>query len=293
MNRAGYALLVVVAVLGALSVAAGMAALAAQTSSAGARADLDQARLRAAVEAAAARTAVGFSLEDEALRWIPDGRAYTFEIDDIAVIVRPVAASGLFDLNSGNVEVLARLLENVGAERRDAMSISGAVADWRDADEDRSQNGAEAPAYRASGLPPPANRNFLAIEEFRRVLGVDAEIYRNTAPYLTVDGGEAVAALYALPALLEALDRPAGDVRQILAARRAGSELPEIEDAGVFDPASGGRYALFIEAQTASGAALARQLSIILPGQDGPMDVIRRAPMAVGEAEQLLEPDSD
>ncbi|MEE2565722.1 type II secretion system minor pseudopilin [Hyphobacterium marinum] len=293
MNRRGYALLVVVAVLGVLSVAAGLTALSARTSTAGARADLDQVRYRAAIEAGAARAAAGLLREDEADRWSPDGRAYEFELDGLTVTVRPVAETGRFDLNRGNPETLAALLEAVGVDRRAALTVAGAVPDWRDEDDDRGQNGAEAPSYRAENLPPPGNRPFVAVEEFRRVLGVDAEIYRLVAPYLTIHGGEQVAALYAPPTLLEALDLPRGDASRILAARRTGAPPPEIAETGAFDPGSGARYALFIEVTASSGAGLARIVTVQLPGEDAAMDVLGRTPLPLGAAVRLLEPESD
>lgn len=293
MTRRGYALLVVVAVLGVLSVAAGMAALSVQTSTAGARAELDQVRFRAAMDAGAARAATGLTRSEEDARWIPDGRAYAFELDGITVTIRPVAEAGRFDLNRGSPETLAALLEDLGVERRDALSIAGAVADWRDADDDPGPDGAEAPAYRAAGLPLPGNRHFAAAEEFRRVMGVTAEIYAAAAPYLTLDGAEAVAALYAPPHLLRALELPQGDARRILAARQSGGPPPEIAETGAFDPGSGARYALFIEATVPSGAGLARIITVSLPGEDSMMDIIRRTPIPLGDAARLLEPDAD
>tara|TARA_R110002072_G_scaffold94046_2_gene208177 strand:+ start:959 stop:1840 length:882 start_codon:yes stop_codon:yes gene_type:complete len=293
VTRRGYALLIVVAVLGILSVAAGMTALSAQTSTAGARGDLDQVRFRAAIEAGAARASIGLTLEDEDARWIPDGRAYEFTLDDITIVVRPVAEAGRFDVNRGNPEQLAALMSGLGLDRRDAINVSGALADWRDADDERGPNGAEAPTYRAEGQPEPANRPLVAIEEFRRILDVDADIYQAVAPYLTLEGGESVAALYAPPALLNALDLPGGDARRILAARRSGSPPPEIENAGAFDPGSGARYALFIEATSPSGAGLARLIAVSLPGEDDAMDVTRRAPLTLGDAAQLLDADTN
>jgi len=289
MKRQGYALLVVVAVLGALSVAAGVAALAAQTSTAGARADLDQARYRAAIEAGAARAAIGLSRDAENEPWIADGRAYRFELDGLDVTIRPLAESGRFDLNQGDSETLQRLLVALDIDRRDALTISGALPDWRDGDDDRSQNGAEAPAYRSSGTPPPANRPFLAVEEFRRVLGVTADIYEAAVPYLTIDGTQSVAAHYAPPTLLASLDRPGGDAQRILAARQSGGALAEVDDGGE----TGNRYAIFVEVESPSGGALARIITVILPGENGVMDVLRRTPVAVGEAQRFLEPDAN
>jgi general secretion pathway protein K len=287
-GRRGIALLIVVALLGALAMTAGMAALSARLSTSHAFADLEQLELSAAIDSAAARTA--FHLSQADAEWIADGRLYEWQVDGLTVRVRPLAEAGRFDLNRGDVSVLAALMEDQNVPPLTAGRIAGAVADWRDADSDVGDNGAEAAAYRAEGRPPPPNRPFLAVAEFRSVLGVDEAIFETLAPYLTVNGGDTVAARLAPPELIEAAGLSAGQARRILAARRANRPLPVLDDAAPADPAQSGVFALFIEVDAPNHAMRAREIIISLPGEEGLYDTLSRHSHVMGYAD-FLDPE--
>jgi general secretion pathway protein K len=69
----------------------------------------------------------------------------------------------------------------------DAVSITRAIGDWLDADNDLRPDGAEddayvslTPAYRA------ANRPMASVSELRAVAGVDDELFRALEPFVTV-----------------------------------------------------------------------------------------------------------
>ncbi|WP_109261204.1 type II secretion system minor pseudopilin [Hyphobacterium indicum] len=289
-SRRGMALLIVVALLGVLAMAAGMTALATRVSAASAFASLERVELRTAIETAVARTAV--KLADEEARWIADGRLYETEAGDVHLRIRAVAEPARFDLNSGNVETLAALLEALNVPPLAARRIAGAVSDWRDGDDVSGDNGAEAAAYRAANRPSPGNRPFIAVEEFRQVLGVDAAIYAAAEPYLTLHGTEAVAGRYAPPRLIRAAGVSAGDARRILAARNNNSDLPETTDSAQFDPAQPAAYAIFVEAEAGSGARLLREIIISLPGSEGLYDTLSRHSHVFGYAD-FLEPEPE
>lgn len=289
-SRRGIALLIVIALLGVLATAAGMAALAARVSTSAAFANLERLALRTAIDSAVARTAVQLSSEDD--RWIADGRLYELEIGDVSLRIRAVAEPGRYDLNQGNVETLAALLEELDVSTLTARRIAGAVSDWRDEDDDVGNDGAEASAYRADRRPPPGNRPFIAVEEFRQVIGVDAAIYAATAPYLTLQGGEAVTGRYAPPRLIEAAGLSAGDARRILSARASGRDVPEVSGSARFDPAQPAAYAIFVEAEAASGARLSREINISLPGEEGLYETLSRHSHVFGYAD-FLDPEPD
>lgn len=293
MNRRGIALLIVVAFLGALSVTAGMSALSARVSTAGARAELDQLRLSAAIDAAVNRAAAGLAASEEDLRWAADGRDFSFEIDTIEVTLWPVAEKGRFDINRGSAEALVRLLQELDVSRREAEAIAGAMVDWRDEDNDRSQPGAEALDYRRDGLPPPGNRPFLAREEFRSVLGVTGEIYAAVAPYLTVYGTEDVAPVFAPAVVLDSLDMSAGDRGRILRDRRARTGAAALADGTEFDRDPGARYAIFVEARTPGGAAMRREIVIAAPAEGAPFLLLRRTPLDLETLEAVTGAQED
>lgn len=289
-SRRGIALLIVIALLGVLAMAAGMTALAARVSTSEAFASLERLELRTAIDSAVARTAVQLSSEED--RWIADGRLYEMEIGDVGLRIRALAGPGRYDLNHGNVETLAALLGELDVSTLTARRIAGAVADWRDEDDDVGNDGAEASAYRADGRPPPGNRPFIAVEEFRQVAGVDAAIYAAAAPYLTLYGGEAVTGRYAPPRLIRATGMSAGDARRILSARAGGRDIPEVDGSAQFDPAQPAVYAIFVEAEAASGARLSREINISLPGAEGLYETLSRHSHVFGYAD-FLDPEPD
>lgn len=289
-GRRGISLLIVVALLGLLSVTAGMAALSARVSASSAFASLERLQLRAAIESATARTAVQLSGEED--RWLADGRLYEMEIGDTALRVRAVAESARFDLNQGNVETLAALLEELGVSALTSRRIAGALSDWRDEDDDVGENGAESSAYRAAGLAAPGNRPFLAVEEFRQLLGVDASIFEAARPYLTLNGGEAVIGQLAPPLLIAATGISPADTRRILSARRSNRDIPEVTDSVQFDPSQPHIYSVFIEADSPSGARLSREIVISLPGETGLYDTLSRNSHVYGYAD-FLDPEPD
>jgi general secretion pathway protein K len=290
MGQRGVSLLIVVALLGLLSVTAGMAALSARVSASSAFASLERLQLRAAIESAAARTAVQLSGEED--RWLADGRLYEMEVGRIALGVRAIAGSGRFDLNHGNVEILAALLEELGVSALSSRRIAGALSDWRDEDDDVGEHGAESSAYRAAGLDAPGNRPFLAVEEFRQVLGVDAAVFDAARPFLTLNGGEAVIGQLAPPQLIAATGISPADTRRILSARRSNREIPEAADTVQFDPEQPHIYTLFIEADAPSGARLSREIVISLPGEEGLYDTLSRHSHVYGYAD-FLDPEPD
>ncbi|MEE2525566.1 hypothetical protein V0U79_04250 [Hyphobacterium sp. HN65] len=289
-DRRGLSLLIVIALLGTLAVTAGMAALAARISTSYAFAGMERLQLDNAIDSAVARTAVRLSNEDD--RWIADGRLYEMQINGLGLRIRAQAEPGRFDLNHGSAETLTALLEDLDVSSLTARRIAGAMIDWRDEDDTVGENGAEATAYRAAGQMPPGNRAFLAVEEFRNVLGVDDGIYQRAAPYLTIHGGEAVAARYAPPALIEAAGVSAGDARRIVSARRGNRPPPESDGAARFDPAQPAIYALFVEAEAASGARLAREVIVSLPGEQSLYDTLSRHSHVFGYAD-FLDPEPD
>jgi|GEM_PF-4748059 len=285
--RRGVILVAIVALLGGLSVVAALAAMAGQVSLRGSLADHEQARLRLALESAAARAAVGLTLEDDAARWVPDGRAYTVRIDDVDVTVRVIAETGRFDLNQGDPGVLQALLVRLGVEFRQASRVAQGLQAWRTPSLDTVAR--FDPAYAAAGLAQPGRRPLLAPEEFRRIIGVDGALYEAARPYLTVIGAPAPEPAFAPPELLLALDLPVSRTRQILAARRGGGGLASQGET----PVTGGQVAVFAEARAPSGAAMAREIGLALMGANGEFQITWRRPMKMGEAGGVLEADAD
>lgn len=120
-------------------------------------------------------------------RWIPDGRVYELQFDDMKLEVMATDERGKLDINSANETELVQLFINNGLEQPDAEYLAAAVADWVDKDEMERPNGAEVETYLANGLPVgPGNRNFIIVEELLQVMGMSWELYKQMEPGLTV-----------------------------------------------------------------------------------------------------------
>lgn len=199
-GQQGIALLIVLAVLGAVSlialvVAGNSARLVAEASFA--RDDLlsRQAEI-------SALDIVGSQLSNPGAKRILRldlGRA------SVDVEVKPEAAK--LDLNLSDEAVLARFISFFVKDMDHGVRIAAAIADWRDTDDLTRLNGAEANAYRDAGLRAgPRNADFVSVGELRGVLGVDETLFDCLRPFLSVRSGAQIPdARFASPILIRAL----------------------------------------------------------------------------------------
>ncbi|GAP67136.1 type II secretion system protein K [Mizugakiibacter sediminis] len=186
----GVALLVVLWAVALAAILLGGFAAMARTEIVQARYQRDHAEARYAAEAGLARAVAALRENDPARRWIPDGRPYTFRFEEAEVRVEVTDESGKLDLNAADAPALRRLFAAAGADPARAEALADAVLDWRDADDLVRAHGAEAEAYRRAHLPyGPRNGPFVTLDELRRVLGMDAELYRRVSPALTLWSG--------------------------------------------------------------------------------------------------------
>jgi general secretion pathway protein K len=165
--------------------------------------------------------------------WKRDGTRYSMTFDNTPVAVEIRDESAKIDVNTAYEPLLRGLLVSSGLPDDEASRVLDAILDWRDPDDLKRPNGAEAPDYNAAGLSyKPANGPFQAIEELQLVLGMRPEIYRRISPFITVysraPGVNTQLAsrevLLALPgATTEAVDEY---LSRREAARAAGQPLP-------------------------------------------------------------------
>jgi general secretion pathway protein K len=120
--------------------------------------------------------------------WSADGQPHRWDDGEIAIAATAVDEAARIDLNSAAEPLLKGLLQNVGGLDPDAAQrVLEAILDWRDADDLRWPNGAEAADYRAAGSKfSPANAPFESVGELRRVLGVTPALMTAIADTLTV-----------------------------------------------------------------------------------------------------------
>jgi general secretion pathway protein K len=120
--------------------------------------------------------------------WAADGRVHTWDEDGSRIAVNALDESGKIDINTASDPLIKGLLQTAaGLDDDTAARLIDVIEDWKDVDDLRRPNGAEAPDYQAAGLSyKPANAPFEAVAELQRVLGMTSAIYGRIADSLTV-----------------------------------------------------------------------------------------------------------
>ncbi|MDP6952033.1 MAG: type II secretion system protein GspK, partial [Alphaproteobacteria bacterium] len=118
-----------------------------------------------------------------------DGSAVALPLDGAVLSLAIQDVGGLVDLNSARDELLAGLFVAAGLPGNEARDLAAAIRDYGDEDDLVRPGGAEAPAYRAAGLPEPKNGAFQFPDELRAVLGVTPELFEAVRPAITVWSG--------------------------------------------------------------------------------------------------------
>jgi general secretion pathway protein K len=155
-----------------------------------ARNTMSLAQARAAADGAVERTFFELSRPRVTQQgwWAADGQPHTLTDGDVVLTVVAHDESARIDLNTAAEPLLKGLLQNVGGlDSETAQRTLEAIVDWRDADDLKRPNGAEAPDYQAAGSKyVPTNSPFESVGELQRVLGMTAELTARLVPSLTV-----------------------------------------------------------------------------------------------------------
>lgn len=251
MRQHGIALIVILWVVALLSLLAVSFGLGVRREASLAVRRIQGTRLLAACEAAVHYAAYHLRLADSTERWRADGRLRAWRWDGIEVRLKVFSEAGKVDVNQADAPLLQAVLKLAGAEPDQARMLADAILDWRDGDQNRRLHGAEAPEYRAAGLPyVPANQLFGALEEVGMVLGMTPELTRRLLPWITLHGRRGIDPASAPAELLRAL--PGADpqtVEAYLQGRERGNPPPFPPVPGIpFVKGSGWIYAMQVEA---------------------------------------------
>ena len=172
--------------------------------------------------------------------WRVDGTTRQVSLPGGRVALRIEDQAGLVNPNTVSDALMQALLRRVGADQRQAQSITAAIADWRFPAAAPRPLGAKAPQYAQAGLaygPPEAP--FRSITEISLVLGMTPALFAQLAPHLTVwREGDPVPAL-ASPLVQEAI-RDATGVRDFAPPPQGGLRVLTISSAA--RSAEGGRF---------------------------------------------------
>jgi general secretion pathway protein K len=241
-----------------------------------ARNAISLAQARAAADGAVERAAFELSRpRGHPEAWLPNGAPHSWKDGDIAFTVLAVDEASRIDLNTASEPLLRGLLEKVGGLDADAAGrILDAILDWRDGDDLRRPNGAEAPDYAAAGRKyVPANGQFANVGELQRVLGVTPSLIARIVDSLTVysrrPGINAETAsrdvLLALPGTTaEQVD---AFIAARKAARDAGQPIPALPQARALGTAAIPVWRIHAEATLPDGVTFARD-AVVRPAPD-------------------------
>ena len=174
--------------------------------------------------------------------WHADGRLYRWQFDGHRVDLRIIDESGKVDLNQADLPLLEALLRALKVEPARAARLAGTIVDWRDPDELQQANGgAESADYAAAGLPYGAkNARFDSIGELQRVLGMDADLYAQLQPLVTVHGSARPDSRFAQAPVLTALGLDAA----LVLAQREREDIPGAPGASSAMAAGTGTYSI-------------------------------------------------
>lgn len=119
-----------------------------------------------------------------------DGTPYHMEYQGVELEVSVLDEAGKIDLNAVRPEMLRKLLVSLSGEMEKGIAISDAILDWRDADHQRRESGAEDDEYREHDRAYGAKDEYLDnIEELLLVLGMDGQLYAKLMSIVTVSTG--------------------------------------------------------------------------------------------------------
>ena len=188
-RQRGIALILVLWLTILLTVIGGSFAYGMRNEALAARNSLSLAQARALADGAIYRTVFELmrpkTLADV---WSADGTVHVWDENGSRVAVNALDESGKIDLNTAPDGLIKGLLQTAAeADADTAARLVDVIGDWKDTDDLRRPNGAEAPDYQAAGLSyKPANAPFESVAELQRVLGMTPAIYGRIADSLTV-----------------------------------------------------------------------------------------------------------
>jgi general secretion pathway protein K len=187
-RQSGIAVIMVLWLTIMLTVIASGFAFSMRSEALSARNALSLAQARTAADGAVERMAYELSRPRMTAAWVADGNDHVWREGDVSLTAYAVDESARIDVNAAPEPLLRGLFEHVGGvDQETAAKIADAIQDWRDPDELRRPNGAEAADYQSAGLKQkPSNAPFETVSEVSRVMGVTPALFARISDSLTV-----------------------------------------------------------------------------------------------------------
>ena len=273
-RQSGVALIIVLWITVLLTVIASGFAYSMRSEALAARNAIDVAQARALADGAVSRVVFELMRPRGPLEtWQADGAVHYWQEDGATIAANVVDESGKIDLNTASDALLRNLFQTAaGADADTAIRLVDCIGDWKDADDLKRPQGAEAADYKAAGLSyGPANAPFETVAELQRVLGMTPALYAAVADSLTVFSRQAgVNPAYASRAVLLALPNATSEVVDAYIAQR-NDALAQHLGPPAFPIAAGAApvnvWRIRAEVTTADGVSFIRD-AVIRPGGD-------------------------
>ncbi len=198
------------------------------------------------------------------------GIVYELPVPGLQARFRLLPEAAFLSLNGASREQLQQLLTSLDPQL-DADRLSALIVDWRDPDDEPSENGAEADDYRSLGLDyGPANAPFRSVEELALLPGFPGWLVDVIAPLVTVDSAHpGFDPRFAPPPLLYAFFGDAAEaLARVQGSPDASAEAERLLASGADDGAgmaaagaggAGGVYRVQVEV---TGGRRAQQLEV-------------------------------
>ncbi len=199
-------------------------------------------------------------------RFVPGAAAVACRLPDGELLLLTLAdEGGKVDLNQASPELLRALFVGLELPEARARAAADAIADFRDADDTRRPDGAEADDYRAAGSSGgPKNAAFASIAELAFVLGIDDRLAARLAPFVTVHSASSgIDARQAPAGLVDILARggeASGNTTTLARQADGADRLP----AAFASPATGRAFTIVAEVTLPSGLRMARQALVVV-----------------------------
>ncbi len=169
--------------------------------------------------------------------FFPD-QPHSFQLGTATVTYYIEDERGKININQAPKELIEGLLTNLDLDldAETVDSITDAILDWRDDNDLRRLNGAEAADYRAAGMAEPGNRPFEHPEELLQVMGMNAAIFARLAPFITLYTADAKInqdsawreVLLALPGVSNSEVNAIMDARQAISSDTPNGVIPRL-----------------------------------------------------------------
>jgi len=206
-REAGFALLIVLWSLAALSLLATQITGEGRAGVREAASLSDSAVLEAGADGAV-HAALFHLISNSRDHWAPDGQVHPVRLPGGVVDVALFDEAGKLDVNEAAPAVLRALFQGLGADAQAAETAAESISDWHSPSDIALPMGGKAPRYRSEGRRyGPPGQPLETLDELKLVRGMTPALFARVLPYLTMHLEQMPERALAAPVVVAALDQ--------------------------------------------------------------------------------------